>query len=259
MKKIYQFIVLFICILTISTKDDCSTPAECYIRAVATLNQDREEMRLNTDRLLNKANLFESKIESTQDQFKSELKNEILTLKEEVREKLNIYQDKLNSLVNDLSNLSNKINAMSDSRAFLFNNLRWMQIKNVATGKCLTDVGNRSQIIVTDCSEGWNESQLWKIIPSVEGWYSIHSYKFNFVDIDGGSNNNGTKIQSWDRNLSDAQRFYVFTHGSEFVIARAYSSKCLDVNTSTTMVQLWDMGNPISDNQRYKFIAKLDF
>ena len=131
-----------------------------------------------------------------------------------------------------------------------------MQIRNVANGKCLTDPGRGAQLIVIDCVAGYNASQTWRILPHVEGWYSIHSMNMNFIDVNEDRIDNGSKIQSWERNLSNVQRYQIFPSGSNFIISKAYANKVFDVDPATMMVRVWDANS--SDNQKFKFIARYD-
>jgi hypothetical protein len=56
MKVKYLILYIYLVILVISTKceEECATPAECYLKAIATLKQDREEMRRVIDSMQTK-------------------------------------------------------------------------------------------------------------------------------------------------------------------------------------------------------------
>ena len=65
------------------------------------------------------------------------------------------------------------------------------------------------------------------------------------IDISGNSNKNGTKVQLWTDNGTNAQKFYVLRTGDDnwCNIFKAGTFKCLDVTSGTegkgVKIQLW--------------------
>jgi hypothetical protein len=126
---------------------DCRSPAECYIRATAILNQDRDEMKINNDRLINKTLINEHTLYNNGESFTSEIKSELQLLRDEIKTSFNLYNEKLDAITAQIFSLTQRFNSFADSRPSIFNGLMWIQITSVANRKCLTDTGTGSKLI----------------------------------------------------------------------------------------------------------------
>lgn len=97
-------------------------------------------------------------------------------------------------------------------------NSKWYFIKSVAAGR--KDAGywdqsgrpyryKRGTKIKTWAKDkGFKNDQLYQFVNAGGGYVYIRSAnRMGYVDVEGGKNGNGTKIQIWDRNRSAAQKF----------------------------------------------------
>jgi hypothetical protein len=107
------FKIFIICsALSLITSDNpCSTPVDCYVKAIAVLNRDREEMRLETDSL--KVQISELKKDREEMRLETDsLKVQISELKKTIEgyEKArNEDKKELNEKINLIANKNNSI------------------------------------------------------------------------------------------------------------------------------------------------------
>lgn len=109
MLKIYLEILLIYSFFSLITSDNtCSSPVECYTKAIAILNQDRADMRKETDLLKSQIAELKRTIEGYEKtiigydknlaDFKLQTENKINEDKKEFIEKINSIANKNNSL-----------------------------------------------------------------------------------------------------------------------------------------------------------------
>lgn len=94
----------------------------------------------------------------------------------------------------------------------------------------------------------------------VEGDYVIRSVATNkCIDISSSSTADGAKVQEWDCNGTNAQRFHIApVGGGYFKIINVNSGKGLDIKdvstAANTVVQQWSYGG--GANQQFRFVAR---
>ncbi|GGV32814.1 glycosyl hydrolase family 18 protein [Streptomyces spectabilis] len=117
----------------------------------------------------------------------------------------------------------------------------WTRLRN--GGRCLTAGGADETLGVKDCASG-DAGQRWKatgLTPDKpkERSGEIVGLSGKCLDVKSGSNENGTPVQIWDCNNSEAQKWTLPGDGT----VRALD-KCLDVASSGTangtLTQLWN-------------------
>ncbi|QIB47789.1 glycosyl hydrolase family 18 protein [Streptomyces aureoverticillatus] len=117
----------------------------------------------------------------------------------------------------------------------------WTRLRN--GGLCLTAAGAGETLAVKDCASG-DAGQRWKALGVApekpkERSGEIVGLSGKCLDVKSGSADNGTPVQIWDCNGSDAQKWTLPGDGT----ARALG-KCLDVASSGTangtLTQLWN-------------------
>ena len=263
---IKSYLLIAFCVL-FSLQAPCDTPLECYQNAIKELDSAKDEYYKIIEKLdLTKLELVEE-MNKIKNETISTTQLQISNIKSELSPKIDqnsLDINKLNNQINFISDdMSTKINAvnqriseLNSSRYSVFNHLKWVYFVNKATGLCLTSNGSGNRLHVSDCmiEKNWNDIQVFRIYSSPEGWYSIHN-KFNqLIDNEADRNDNGNKIQPWDRNLSTAQRWRINQNGDYFTIQKwSNPSKSIDINTSSFEVQLWD--SHYMDTQLFKIKA----
>lgn len=151
-----------------------------------------------------------------------------LTLESDQRGKLNILTDN-----------KTEISEVIDGNYF---------IKNIKTGKYLAptikDLNNFTNVLVKP------DRYQWSVKAIGDGSYSIleSSNKYS-LDIDGASKSDGVNLQIYEKNNSDAQKFYLKrqSDGSYIIIAKC-SDKAFTVQSNDNVNQ---MTNKKSDNQKW--------
>ncbi|MFD5699015.1 glycosyl hydrolase family 18 protein [Streptomyces lasiicapitis] len=117
----------------------------------------------------------------------------------------------------------------------------WTRLRN--GGLCLTAAGAGETLAVKDCASG-DAGQRWKALGVApekpkERSGEIVGLSGKCLDVKSGSADNGTPVQIWDCNGSDAQKWTLPGDGT----VRALG-KCLDVASSGTangtLTQLWN-------------------
>ena len=114
---------------------------------------------------------------------------------------------------------------------------------------------NGIKIILWDAHGRWN--QKFKMVLNEDGSVSFLNKGFA-IDAYGGVAKNGTQINIWGINWTNAQKFYLEDVGGGWY--RIHSSinrnYCIDVNgfcsDNGTKIQLWEKNNSIA--QKFKFI-----
>ncbi len=102
--KLIQVLVLTISI-HLSLSEDCKTPAECYVRAIALLKNARDEYRTSSDKMIVKNDEDKKEYNSLLENAKKNMKDEVEVLKNELKsandeiKRLNANLESLNSLV----------------------------------------------------------------------------------------------------------------------------------------------------------------
>jgi len=110
-------------------------------------------------------------------------------------------------------------------------------------------VGNKIQVWGgnnTDAQK-WNLTKVADI-GIVAGDYSLSNSSRKFLDIADGRTTNGTRLQIWDGNNTDAQKWqFTLLQGNIFKVSNKASGKVLDVNNGDiingTSIQIWDSNN----------------
>ncbi len=101
---------------------DCSTPADCYIKALALLNQDRDEMRRERDTLIKKIQDLENQLLNKFNEKTSDMDNKINTISNILSAKADRSEiNQLNDQKSDRSEVSNINNRLGniESRSVL--------------------------------------------------------------------------------------------------------------------------------------------
>ena len=117
------------------------------------------------------------------------------------------------------------------------------------------EMWNGIKIILWDAHGGWN--QKFKMVLNEDGSVSFLNKGFA-IDAYGGVAKNGTQINIWGINWTNAQKFYLEDVGGGWY--RIHSSinrnYCIDVNgfcsDNGTKIQLWEKNDSIA--QKFKFI-----
>ncbi len=95
-------------------------------------------------------------------------------------------------------------------------------------------------------------------LSNIDDYYYIQPMNSNLVfDVDGGKKDNGTPIQIWDKNSSEAQQFKFVYAGSPltFYVVHRTSGKVIDASDNQIgqnggKIQLWQLN--YGDNQKWK-------
>lgn len=91
LKSYFGIVLIFSCLALIATDNTCSTPDECYTKAIAILNQDRAEIRKEADLLKTQIAQFKKEADLLKTQiaeFKKEeefIKNQIAEFKKDIK------------------------------------------------------------------------------------------------------------------------------------------------------------------------------
>ncbi len=109
-------------------------------------------------------------------------------------------------------------------------------IRNVSSGKLLTDVDNK--IIGSD--NNFAENQKWIITKNGYGGYEIKSAKTGKAfDISGAGIENGTSVQLYDANGSKAQTFFFIKRHSGLYIKPIYANSVVDMDAGTGELHIY--------------------
>ena len=99
MNKIGFVTITLIISFSFTNTLDCSTPIECYAKAVDAINRDRQEMRK-----------FEDSVNKETEEIKTKLNSELV-------EKLKLLEDRLDSSLNKILSLELEISQMKKNNA----------------------------------------------------------------------------------------------------------------------------------------------
>ena len=117
------------------------------------------------------------------------------------------------------------------------------------------EMWNGIKIILWDAHGGWN--QKFKMVLNGDGSVSFLNRGFA-IDALGGEAKNGTQINIWGINWSNAQKFYIEDVGNSWyrIHSAINYNYCIDVNgfcsDNGTKIQLWEKNDSIA--QKFKFI-----
>lgn len=101
-----------------------------------------------------------------------------------------------------------------DTRGYFF--IKQVKSGSYTNGKAYWDQGGAprrykrgSDLKLWSHDKSFDRDQQFAIVASrnAKGWYNIRSRNGGYVDISGGKDGNGVKIQVWDKNDSHAQQF----------------------------------------------------
>ncbi len=114
--------------------------------------------------------------------------------------------------------------------------------------------------VVLKSKSNTDNSQLWKFTKQSDNTYKIINIATSkSLDVDGGYDDNGTKIQLYNDNSSAAQRFYIMNYndGYRIVPKSTKQVKSLDINNGTmsnnNKIQLWETNSATQNAQTWKF------
>ena len=117
------------------------------------------------------------------------------------------------------------------------------------------EMWNGLKIILWDAHGNWN--QKFKMVLNEDG--SVSFFNRNFaIDAFGGIAKNGTQINIWEKNSSNAQKYYIEDVGNGWyrIHSAINYNYCIDVNgfcsDNGTKIQLWEKNDSIA--QKFKFI-----
>lgn len=144
-------------------------------------------------------------------------------------------------------------------------NNSYYTISSVSSNKVLA-INDENKLIQK--TEDGNINEKWIIKPYENDKYTFVSLANNYcIDIPSANASNGEKLQVYESNNSDAQKFYLTDRnpiqgvqsvedGTYKIITPIDNMKAFDVtdglNTDGTEIQLWD--NYVSNQQRYEII-----
>jgi chitinase len=131
----------------------------------------------------------------------------------------------------------------------------------VLTSGCVAADSDSASDSSSDSAEDSDQTENAAVVSSVtEGDYVIHSAMTGkCVDISGSNTVDGGKVQEWDCNGTNAQRFHVApTSNGYFKIINVNSNKGLDITGVSTaanaQVQQWSYGG--GNNQQFKIVGR---
>jgi len=131
----------------------------------------------------------------------------------------------------------------------------WAQIKNTASGNCLTEVFGDS-LKSSNCSNNhFHQSFLFQYN---NNYFKVIAASGKVWDIQGGSTASGALIQGFDNNDGDNQRYSISKDGAYYKFTVKNSGKCIDVTNANTadfaLVAQADCG-PGNPNQQWTAYA----
>lgn len=95
-------------------------------------------------------------------------------------------------------------------------------ITHMASWNHLTNEANGN---VDICWENYTANQYWKFYRQTDGSYIIKNAKTGkCLEVEDGSSKDGTNIQVWEENNSDAQKWYIYRCGNGYQL----KAKCTD-------------------------------
>ena len=112
-----------------------------------------------------------------------------------------------------------------------------------------------TKIILYDAHREWN--QKFKLLLNSDGSVTFENGGFA-LDVTSSNAKNGTQIQLWERNYTNAQKFYLECIGNDrFIIHSSINQKfCIDVsgskNENGTKIQLYEKNG--SNAQIFTFV-----
>ena len=113
--------------------------------------------------------------------------------------------------------------------------------KSYVIGTNGTSSGSKLQLESKSSSDS---TQLWKLIRNSDKSYCIQNVSTGlYMDVNGGVNADGTAMQLWTKNSSNAQQFYIMNYNGAYrIVARCSPDlKAVDLNGGTVKV-----GQPIN-------------
>ena len=140
-----------------------------------------------------------------------------------------------------LSSISKVENFVSSSSYVNLGNEFYAQITGVGSGKNLADVS--SSLVLAD--NAMVPAQLWKFVRYSDGSYKIvNQASGKVIDVYGGYDASGTKVQTYVSNDSNAQRWYLYSTENGYIfLPKNSTSNVLDVvmgaNVAGTNLQIY--------------------
>lgn len=149
-----------------------------------------------------------------------------------------------------------------------------LYLKNVKTGTVLGSSGlsASSGAYAAVSAAASSNVQKWKFVstaPISEGCYEILSATdlSYVVDVDGGSSQNGAKVQLYRKNGTDAQKFWAKRQSDgTYVFVNLASGKALDVkdwyvdaSTGAGVVQQWELNDSTAQRWRVEYASDGSF
>ncbi len=128
------------------------------------------------------------------------------------------------------------------------------QATNVSTGTFLT---RNSDNTVTAATETASNNQVWKLKKNSDSTYTFYNAGNGYcLDANGAASDDGTAIQAYTPNSSNAQKFYLYDFNGGYLLRACYAQNAVvDVSTTYGTVQLWT--GHYGENQRYN-IQRVD-
>ncbi len=253
-----KIMLLMICLNSYYSTITKSTKFFKTLKAISNLVKDQNEMRGEIAKIDQYTNTTLTELKSNYSQMQSQLTKEFQSESEQISQKLNKRIDLLLSnyekLLNHTETNRQKISEYeSKIEISASNQFRFFRIINAKNSKCLTDTGKGNQISLQECkSEKSNPAQAWKIWPSADGWYAIISANNKALDVFNAKKTSGNIVQSWDLNLSEAQRWALDPIG-DFFFLRIIGNNCLrlDFDEHTSQVVILDCKGQGKDSDYY--------
>ena len=117
-------------------------------------------------------------------------------------------------------------------------------VKQTATGRYWTH--KNGNLYVREGLDD-NGAQMFRFVRQASGAYSVGLIDNSlWMDVTNSDYSNGTNIRMYTGNGSDAQKFYIYYIGGRFVFRTMYNSRVVDVDASSSNIQLW--GGSAGDN-----------
>jgi hypothetical protein len=122
----------------------------------------------------------------------------------------------------------------------------YAHVRQSATGLYLTDREYNACV-----SEGvFDASQTWHFVRQDNGSYSIGiDGSGHYLDIAGGVYEDGTNIQMYPGNGSNAQKFFIYYIDGNYYFKALKNDKTVDVDSASGNVQLYGSSTGISDRE----------
>lgn len=142
----------------------------------------------------------------------------------------------------DANQTYNYVDVGTDFYAYIINTSRWKHLTN--------DDNN-----VSMRSETGNANQVWKFERQNDGSYKIINCKDNRVlDVQNGESKNGTNVQVYDSNDTNAQRWYILGESASYYLKSKCGECVLDVtgggSDDGTNIQVW--GKNDTSSQKFQ-------